>query len=155
MDDARDEDGLIVGNPLTNPSAFLLSEIQAIKRAQGLPVAVPPLAVVESNIVNPSLVGGYGQTLQNLFGGKTRNVTVGVAIAFPFKNKTAEANLAGARIQKEQLMASTRAQEQLIEVDVRNWTFDVRLTPHFSNISPFLRYEHLIRGPRRSPGGLP
>jgi outer membrane protein TolC len=111
---------LIVGNPLTDPSAFLLSEIQAIQRAQGLPVATPPLAVVESNIVNPSLVGGYGQTLQNLFGGKTRNVTVGVAISFPWKNKTAEANLAGARIQKEQLQASTRSQEQIIEVDVRN-----------------------------------
>jgi HAE1 family hydrophobic/amphiphilic exporter-1 len=111
---------LIVGNPLTNPSAFLLSEIQAIQRAQGLPVAVPPQAVVESNIVNPSLVGGYGQTLQNLFGGKTRNVTVGVAISFPWKNKTAKANLAGARIQKEQLQAATRSQEQVIEVDVRN-----------------------------------
>ena len=36
------------------------------------------------------------------------------------KNKTAEANLAGARIQKEQLQASTRSQEQIIEVDVRN-----------------------------------
>jgi HAE1 family hydrophobic/amphiphilic exporter-1 len=111
---------LIVGNPLTNPSAFLLSEIQAIQKAQGLPVAVPPQAVVESNIVNPSLVGGYGQTLQNLFGGKTRNVTVGVAIQFPWKNKTAKANLAGARIQKEQLQAATRSQEQVIEVDVRN-----------------------------------
>ncbi|HKP84345.1 MAG TPA: TolC family protein [Pyrinomonadaceae bacterium] len=111
---------LIVGDPLTNPSAFLLSEIQAIQRAQGLPVAVPPQAVVESNIVNPSLIGGYGQTLQNLFGGKTRNVTVGVAISFPWKNKTAKANLAGARIQKEQLQASMRSQEQVIEVDVRN-----------------------------------
>ena len=111
---------LIVGDPLTNPSAFLLNEIQNIQRAQGLPVAVPPLTVVESNIVNPTLVGGYGQNLQNLFGGKTRNVTVGVAISFPFKNKTAEANLAGARIQKEQLQASVRSQEQIIEVDVRN-----------------------------------
>jgi len=111
---------IIVGDPATNATAFLLSEIQAIQRAQGLPVAVPPLAAVESNIVNPSLVGGYGQTLQNLFGGKTRNVTVGVAISFPFKNKTAEANLAGARIQKEQLQASMRSQEQTIEVDVRN-----------------------------------
>ncbi len=111
---------LIVGNPLTNPSAFLLNEIQSIQRAQGLPVAVPPLAVVESNVVNPKLIGGYGQTLQNLFSGETRNVTVGVAIQFPFKNKTAEANLAGARIQKEQLQATVRSQEQLIEVDVRN-----------------------------------
>jgi hypothetical protein len=41
----------------------------------------------------PTLVGGYGQTLRNLFGGDTRNVTVGVAIAFPFKNKTAKRTL--------------------------------------------------------------
>ncbi|HET6973136.1 MAG TPA: TolC family protein, partial [Pyrinomonadaceae bacterium] len=111
---------LIVGNPLTDPSAFLLNEIQNIQRAQGLPVAVPPLAVVDANVVNPKLIGGYGQTLQNLFGGETRNVTLGVAIQFPFKNKTAEANLAGARIQKEQLQATVRSQEQVIEVDVRN-----------------------------------
>jgi outer membrane protein TolC len=111
---------IIVGNPLTNPSAFLLNEIQKIREGLGLDPATVPVGVVESNIVNPSLVGGYGQTLQNLFGGKTRNVTVGFAITFPLKNKTAEANLAGARIQKEQLQASTRSQEQLIEVDVRN-----------------------------------
>ncbi len=111
---------IIVGDPTTNASAFLLQEIQAIQRAQGLPVSVVPEGVVESNVVNPSLVGGYGQTLQNLFGGKTRNVTLGVSISFPFKNKTAEANLAGARIVKEQLQASMRSQEQIIEVDVRN-----------------------------------
>ena len=111
---------LIVGNPLTDPSAFLLSEIQAIQRAQGLPVAVPPATAVEASTINTTLVGGYGQTLRNLFGGDTRNITVGVAISFPWKNKTAEANLAGARIQKEQLQASTRSQEQIIEVDVRN-----------------------------------
>src|ERR1044071_2964642 len=111
---------LIVGNPLTSASAFLLNEIQNIQRAQGLPVAVPPLTAVESSTVNPKLIGGYGQTLQNLFGGETRNITVGVAISLPFKNKTAEANLAGARIQKEQLVASMRSQEQIVEVDVRN-----------------------------------
>ena len=111
---------LIVGNPLTNPSAFLLSEIQAIQRAEGLPVAVVPSTAVEANTINPTLVGGYGRDLRNLFGGNTYNVTVGVAIQFPFKNKTAEANLAGARIQKEQLQASMRSQEQIVEVDVRN-----------------------------------
>jgi len=111
---------LIVGNPLLDPSAFLLSEIQAIQRAQGLPVAVVPSTAVEANTINTTLVGGYGQTIRNLFGGDTRNITVGVAISFPWKNKTAEANLAGARIQKEQLQASTRSQEQLIEADVRN-----------------------------------
>src|SRR5215204_1130608 len=67
---------LIVGDPFTSSSAFLLSEIQAIQRAQGLPVAVPPLTAVEGSVVNPKLIGGYGQTLQNLIGGETRNVTL-------------------------------------------------------------------------------
>ena len=111
---------LIFGDPLLNPSAFLFQQIRNIQLAQGLPVAVSPLVDVESNNVNQTLIGGYGQTLRNLVGGDTRNITVGVAIAIPFKNKTAEANLAGARIQKEQLQASMRSQEQIIEVDVRN-----------------------------------
>lgn len=111
---------LIFGDPLTNSSAFLFSQIRAIQLAQGLPLAESPFVDAETGGVNQRLVGGYGQDLRNLFSGETRNITVGVRIQFPFKNKTAEANLAGARIQKEQLMASTRAQEQIIEVDVRN-----------------------------------
>src|SRR5215510_3718460 len=47
---------LIVGNPLTNASAFLLSEIQAIQTAEGLPVAVPPLTTVQSSTVSPTLI---------------------------------------------------------------------------------------------------
>ena len=111
---------LIVGNPLLDPSACFVSDIQAIQRAEGLPVAVVPSTAVEANTINPTLVGGYGRDLRNLFGGNTYNITVGVAIAFPWKNKTAKANLAGAQIQKEQLQASMRSQEQIIEVDVRN-----------------------------------
>lgn len=67
-----------------------------------------------------NLVGGYGKDISNLFSGNTRNLTVGVTISFPFKNRTAEANLAGARIQRDQLEASFRSQDQAIEMDVRN-----------------------------------
>jgi len=67
-----------------------------------------------------NLIGGYGQDLKNLFGFGTRNITVGVAISLPLHNTTAEANLAGARIQSDQLAASFRAQDQSIEMDVRN-----------------------------------
>jgi outer membrane protein len=113
---------LIFGDPATNSDAFLFSQIRAIQLAQGLPVAQSPLVDVEDDTPrpNPSLVGGYARDLRNLLGGDTRNVTIGVRIQLPFKNKTAEANLAGARIAKEQLMATTRSQEQIIEVDVRN-----------------------------------
>lgn len=110
---------LIAGSPLTNANAFFLQQIQALQLAQGLPVATSPLVNAQGG-PNPTLIGGYGQDLNNLFNGKTRNVTLGVAISFPLKNKTAQANLAGAKIQKEQLQASTRSQEQVIEVDVRN-----------------------------------
>jgi outer membrane protein TolC len=111
---------IITGSPLTNAQAFLLDQIRQTQIALGLPVATTPLVTTSGAGPNPTLIGGYGRDLRNLISGDTRNITVGVAIAFPFKNKTAEANLAGARIQKEQLQASVRAQEQTIEVDVRN-----------------------------------
>ena len=110
---------IIGGNPLTNADAFLLQQIRNIQLAQGLPVGDSPV-VASLQGANPKLIGGYLTNLNNLFGGETRNVTIGVSIALPLKNKTAQANLAGARIQQEQLQASTRAQEQTIEVDVRN-----------------------------------
>jgi HAE1 family hydrophobic/amphiphilic exporter-1 len=110
---------LIGGSPETNASAFLLQQIRDIQNRAAFPLAVVPL--VPSSGGPPSdLIGGYGKDLSNLFSFRTRNVTVGVAIQFPFKNQTAEAELAGARIQKEQLEASMRSQDQVIEVDVRN-----------------------------------
>jgi len=111
---------IISGDPLTNPNAFLLEQIRQTQIALGLPTTTTPLVAAQGSGPNPTLIGGYGRDLRNLISGDTRNVTLGVAISFPFKNKTAEANLAGARIQKEQLQASMRAQEQTIEVDVRN-----------------------------------
>ena len=110
---------LISGDPDANANAFLLSQIQDVQRRAGFPVGTSPL--VETPALAPSdLVGGYGKTLRNLAGFNTYNVIVGVAIQIPFKNTTAEANLAGARIQTERLLASTRSQDQFIEADVRN-----------------------------------
>ena len=109
---------LISGSATTSSSAFLLSQIQALRTNAGLPLATVP--TVASSGVASYLIGGYGKDLTNLFGFGTRNITVGVAISFPFHNKTAEANLAGARIQREQLDASYRSQDQAIEMDVRN-----------------------------------
>jgi HAE1 family hydrophobic/amphiphilic exporter-1 len=110
---------LISGDPNTNASAFLLQQIRDIQTRAMFPLATLPLVASQGG-PNADLIGGYGKDLSNLLGFKTRNVTVGLAIQLPLKNKTAEANLAGARIQKEQLLASTRSQDQIIEVDVRN-----------------------------------
>ena len=66
------------------------------------------------------LAGGFNRSLANLFRTDAPNFSVGVTISFPFRNRTAEANLAGARIQGEQLDAQIRAQEQAVVVEVRN-----------------------------------
>ena len=94
-------------------------DLQATFASTGL-AGTPVCLVPSCPVAAPDLIGGYGQNLRNLFGFNTGNVSVGVAIQIPFKNKTAQANLAGARIQREQLEASVRSQEQFAEVDVRN-----------------------------------
>ena len=90
-------------------------------------VATTGLAGQPCDVTNPlcspppaTQIGGYGKDLENLFKFKTYNITAGVAISLPLHNTTAKENLAGARIQKEQLEASYRSQDQLIESDVRN-----------------------------------
>ncbi len=110
---------LISGDPNLVANAFLLSQIQDVQFRAGFPIAVSPLVATPA-LTATDLVGGYGKTLHNLFSLNTYNVIVGVAIQIPFKNQTAKANLAGAQIQKEQLQASVRSQDQVIEVDVRN-----------------------------------
>src|SRR6266550_3213728 len=86
---------LIGGDPTTNTSAFLLQQIRDIQTRAAFPVATVPLVAALGGPPT-DLIGGYGKDLSNLFGFKTRNVTIGVAIQFPLKNQTAEADLAGA-----------------------------------------------------------
>jgi HAE1 family hydrophobic/amphiphilic exporter-1 len=111
---------LINGSPNSSASAFLLQEINVVRAAQGLAPIVSPIVTPTGASVPTQFVGGYGQTLQNLFNFSTRQVVVGATIQFPFKNRTAQANLAYAQIQRDQLAATTRSQEQNIEVEVRN-----------------------------------
>ncbi len=99
-----------------DPDAFLLNQINILR---GSPVTVPTVTP-QTGTVPPQFIGGYGKTLGNLFSFDTRNIVVGLAIEVPFRNRRAEANLTTARIQRDQLAAQTRSQDQVIEVEVRN-----------------------------------
>lgn len=105
---------LISGNPATNSSAFLLQELRALN-----PDIVVPDVTIEPS-VPPRFLGGYGQSLKNLFSNETRSYSVGVTFSFPIGNKTAKANLAAARYQQDRIAAQTRSQEQAVISEVRN-----------------------------------
>lgn len=109
---------LISSDPVsiaTNPNAFLLSELRRLNPTAVINV---PLITVPGN---PAfLAGGFQRSLRNIFRSDAPNFSIGVTISFPFRNRTAEANLAGARITQNQLETQTRQQEQAILVEVRN-----------------------------------
>ncbi|HSP61735.1 MAG TPA: TolC family protein, partial [Pyrinomonadaceae bacterium] len=83
-----------------------------------LPACPPP--VLGAACVQPTYIGGFGQDLSNLGSFGTREINVGVAISIPLRGRTAKANLAIAEIQRSQLDASYRSQDQSVEMDVRN-----------------------------------
>lgn len=76
------------------------------------PIIIPPS--------NSPVFGGYGQALGNIFRTDAPNYSVGLTIQFPLRNRTAEANLAGAKVIQEQIDAQTRSQEQIVVAEVRN-----------------------------------
>ena len=85
---------------------------------QGLPPIVnDPILIPASRSF---LSGGFNRSLANIFRPDAPNFSVGMTISFPFHNRTAKAELDGAKITGEQIAAQTRAQEQQVIVDVRN-----------------------------------
>ena len=88
-----------------------------------------PLLPANMRIENPNipvtpppgfLTGGYNQALRNILRTDAPSYSVGLTIQFPLRNRTAEANLAGAKVIQEQIDAQTRSQEQIVVAEVRN-----------------------------------
>jgi outer membrane protein len=96
-------------------------DLQTTVFKYGLAGSLVPLTNATTTSPLPAnVVGGYGQALRNITGLNTGTISVGAAIQIPLHNRTAKANLATARIQGEQLVATIQSQEQAVEVDVRN-----------------------------------
>jgi HAE1 family hydrophobic/amphiphilic exporter-1 len=66
------------------------------------------------------LQGGYFQALRNLASLDFPVYQVGVTISFPWRNRTAEANLGRSLAESRQLDARQRQLVQLVQIDVRN-----------------------------------
>jgi HAE1 family hydrophobic/amphiphilic exporter-1 len=70
--------------------------------------------------VSPAFLGGYSQSLEGLWNGAYPTARVDLRIGLPLRNRTAEANVAIAQTEREQLRRRRDQVALQIEADVRN-----------------------------------
>jgi outer membrane protein len=109
-------------NPLTQSSVLVRQRVDELSALAGL----DPLPIIPPQQFSQDLLGGYGQSLQNLLANRYGTVRVGVQISLPLRNRTAEANLGRALVEGERIGTQREQLEQTIQVDVRNALQSVR-----------------------------
>src|SRR5215217_3797423 len=109
-------------NPLTQSSLLQRQRIDELSALAGL----DPLPVIPPQQFSQDLLGGYGQSLQNLLANRYGAARIGVQISLPLRNRTAEANLGRSLVEGERIGTQRKQLEQTIQVDVRNALQSVR-----------------------------
>ena len=110
-------------NPLTAGNVSLQERVNLLSELAGLPV-LPPSAPIGS--LPENLIGGFNQSLSNLFGLKYTTARVGVRFSLPIGNRTAEANLGRSLAEGRRIENQRDQLQQNIEADVRNLLQAVR-----------------------------
>jgi HAE1 family hydrophobic/amphiphilic exporter-1 len=103
-------------NPLSASQEALYARINQLSAAAGL----SPIAGGGFGALPDSLIGGYGTSLSNLFGGSYSTVSVGLAFDFTFRNNAAQGALAQAAVAERRLKLQRAQAEQQIGAQVRN-----------------------------------
>jgi outer membrane protein len=81
---------------------------------------IPPLPMPPPQTFPSDLIGGYSESLRNLFGTRYSNFRVGVQVSLPLRNRTAEAQLGRSLVEGQRIATQREQLEQSIQVDVRN-----------------------------------
>jgi HAE1 family hydrophobic/amphiphilic exporter-1 len=103
-------------NPLFSSNVVVRQRVDELSVLAGL----EPLPIVPPQTFSPDLLGGFGQSVQNLLANRYNNFKVGVQINLPLRNRTAEANLGRSLVEAERIGTQREQLEQTIQVDVRN-----------------------------------
>jgi outer membrane protein TolC len=103
-------------NPFTGSNTQLRERVDLLSRLQGL----EPLPAQPIQSISPNLIGGYDQSIKNLFGNSFNNFRVGVQINLPLRNRTAEGQLGRSLVEGQRIATQREQLEQSIQVDVRN-----------------------------------
>ncbi len=112
--------GTVVQNttsPFTRNNELLTQWVNELSTRAGLPPLpdAPPLGTIPAG-----LIGGYNQSLSNLFGFNYPTARFGFRFSLPLGNRTAEANLGRSLAEGRRILTQRAQQEQTIEADVRN-----------------------------------
>ena len=103
-------------NPFTASSLLVRDRVDQLSALAGL----EPLPVTPPATISPDLIGGFGQSVENLLGNRFNNFRVGVQISLPLRNRTAEAQLGRSLVEGERIATQREQLEQSIQVEVRN-----------------------------------
>lgn len=103
-------------NPINASNAALFARVNQLSSLSGLPA----LPNVGFGSTPEALLGGYGQSLSNLFKNDFRSWRFGLSINLPLRNRTAEANFGRSLAEGKQIETQRQKTEHLIEVEVRN-----------------------------------
>jgi outer membrane protein TolC len=110
-------------NPFSSTNQ-LRDRVNLLSQLAGLPlIPVPP-----PQTFPPDLLGGYGQSLDNLLGNRFKNFRVGVQVNLPLRNRSAEGQLGRSLVEGRRIATQREQLEQAIQVDVRNALQVVRST---------------------------
>jgi outer membrane protein len=105
-----------VVNPFTASNLLVRSRVDQLSVLAGL----DPLPVIPPQTFSPDLLGGLGQSFQNLLANRYGTFRIGVQVNLPLRNRTAEAELGKSLVEGERIVTQREQLEQTIQVDVRN-----------------------------------
>lgn len=113
-------------NPFTAGLAGLTDRLNQLSTLSGLP-PLPVTGGTTTTALPQILLGGYGQSLSNIFNGNFPTTQVQLRVSLPLRNRTAEANL-GTNLAEARRIRDQQQQTELnIEAGVRNAMQSVEL----------------------------
>lgn len=93
------------------PSGYTATGTECINQVSGLTSSLP---------ITGSKSGGAGQSLSQIFHNDYPNYSVGLSLAIPIRNRSAQADAARAMLEQRQLVETLQRTKNQVEQDVRN-----------------------------------
>jgi outer membrane protein TolC len=117
-------------NPLTGSIVPIINQVNQLSSLVGplTGTTQPQLTLPTTGTIPSVLIGGYGQSIENLAANRFNNFRVGVSVSLPLRNRTAEAQLGHSLVEGQRIATQREQLEEAIQVDVRNTLQAVRST---------------------------